>query len=56
LGESEEGRAEDKASGGGGSGTIYLGIALGMGIAVGMSSFAIDGCWILYLSSILGRG
>jgi hypothetical protein len=36
---------KDKA-GGGRTCTIFLRVGLGIGIAVGTSSFAIDGCWL----------
>jgi hypothetical protein len=42
LGGCRAGRVKDKAGGGGRGGTIFLRIGLGMGIAVGLSPFAID--------------
>ncbi len=38
---------KDKA-GGGGRGTIFLRVCLGMGIAVGTSSLAVDRCWVTH--------
>ncbi len=39
---------KDKASGGGGRGTIFLRIGLGMGIAIGTSYFAVNWRGILH--------
>jgi hypothetical protein len=48
---------KDKASGGGGGwGTAFLGVTLGLGIVVGMRSFAIDWCWISHQNDSFGRG
>jgi hypothetical protein len=44
LGRYGEGRVKDKAGRGGKGGTISLRVGLGMGIAVGTSSFAVDWC------------
>ncbi len=44
---------KDKA-GGGGRGTIFLRVCLGMGIAVGTSSFAVDWCWVTHQASCRG--
>ncbi len=46
---------KDKA-GGGGRCTTFLGVCLGMGIAVGTSSFAVDWCWIRHQTSCLVGG
>ncbi len=39
---------KDKANEGRGRGTIFLGVILGMGVTVGMNSFAIDWRQILH--------
>ncbi len=36
---------KDHACGGGGLGTRFFGDGLGVGMAVGASSFAMNGCW-----------
>ncbi len=46
---------KDKA-GGGERCTIFLGVCLGMGIAVDTSLFAVDLCWIMHQTSCLGGG
>ncbi len=47
---------KDKAGRGGGRCTIFLGVCLCMGIAVGTSSFAVDWWWITRQSNSLGGG
>ncbi len=42
LGGCWKGRVKDKASGGRGRGTVFLGVILGMGAIVGTSSFAVN--------------
>ncbi len=42
------GRVEDKTGGGRGRGTVFLGNYLGMGIAVGTGSLAVDWRWASY--------
>jgi hypothetical protein len=51
----EAGIMKDMACGEGGS-TIFLGDALGLGIAVSMGSLAIDWCWVLHQGNILPGG